>query len=318
MSSARCKQLLGWYRDNARDLPWRNNIEPYPVWVSEIMLQQTRVKTVLSRFAHWLRPFPNIKALASAGVDDVMKAWEGLGYYRRARLLHQSARIIMDRFGGIFPKSFDDILTLPGIGRSTAGAIASVCFDAPYAVLDGNVRRVLRRWYGKPEVAEKRLWQWAQAFVDQATHPGDWNQAMMELGATVCTPKSPDCASCPVAEHCASAFRIEVHAARKMAVAVRNVHWQVHLHTDPERGIWLVRRPAAGIWAGLWSPPIIELRDKPDIPPCHVHTLTHRRLHLYGKVVEHAPAGGGQWVVDIETLALPTGIHRLLAKHGLG
>lgn len=314
MSSARCKFLLTWYQENARRLLWRETSEPYRIWISEIMLQQTQVKTVLPRYQLWFEQFPDIELLAAASSDEVLKAWEGLGYYRRARFIHQAAQRIIVEHGGTFPTVFDDILALPGIGRSTAGAIASFCFAASTPVLDGNVKRVLKRWHGKPKLSDKELWQIAQQTIDAATDPASWNQAMMELGATLCTARNADCGRCPVNQHCASAFQVDYAAESRQAVSVRNVHWQVQLYTCPQKGIWLIQRPASGIWAGLWTPPIIALDAVPDHQPLHIHQLTHRRLHLYPLITEHPPEGEGQWARSIDAFALPTGIHRLLAK----
>ncbi|GMR00642.1 MAG: hypothetical protein BMS9Abin18_1512 [Zetaproteobacteria bacterium] len=315
MSSAQCRLLVAWYEKNARDLPWRRTHEPYVVWISEIMLQQTQVKTVLPRFATWFERFPDITSLATVSLDDVLKAWEGLGYYRRARFLHTAAQRIVSQHEGQFPQAFDDIVALPGIGRSTAGAIASFCFGAHTPVLDGNVKRVLRRWYTMPEATEKDLWARAQQAIDQIQNPALWNQAMMELGATVCSPNTPDCSSCPVSRQCPSAFGTVETARPGKATKVMDVHWRVTLHLHPEKGIWLTRRPASGIWAELWTPPIIELDEPPAQEPTHVHLLTHRRLHLYGEALEAKPSGNGQWVSDITKFALPTGIHRLLKKY---
>ncbi len=320
MSSKRCearaRDLTAWYRRHARDLPWRRTREPYAVWISEVMLQQTQVATVLPRFAAWLARFPDIATLAQAAPDAVLKAWEGLGYYRRARLLHEAARRIMAGHGGRFPEDFDAILGLPGIGRSTAGAIASVCFGQATPVLDGNVRRVLARWHGLPDAKDAALWRLAEAAIMHAPEPGEWNQAMMELGATVCLPRAPGCAACPVARHCASA-RMPAEAMptgrASRPARMRDMHWRVALHLCPERGIWLVQRPASGIWAGLWAPPIVELEAPPARRPDHVHLLSHRRLHLYGEPQAGEPAGSGRWFGALDAVALPTGIHRLLA-----
>jgi len=279
------------------------------------MLQQTQVKTVLPRYAAWFKRFPTITILADAPLDDVLKAWEGLGYYRRARFIHQASMRIKSEFAGRFPHDFDDLLSLPGIGRSTAGAIASFCFNQPTPVLDGNVKRVLRRWHDQPQAADKTLWLLAQQAMDAAADPAVWNQAMMELGATVCGAKSADCNGCPVSEWCISAWQVEAAAEKQPSVVVKEVHWQVDLHICPQKGIWLSQRPDTGIWAGLWTPPITMLDVAPEKAPSHIHLLTHRRLHLYAEMLSRAPSGTGQWVEDISQLALPTGIHRLLEKH---
>jgi A/G-specific adenine glycosylase len=280
------------------------------------MLQQTQVKTVLPRYNDWFEKFPDIASLASVPMDEVLKSWEGLGYYRRARFIHQTARKIVSEHGGIFPEPFDAIMALPGIGRSTAGAIASFSFGQPTPILDGNVKRVLKRWYGNPEATDKQLWTRAQKVIDASGNPADWNQSMMELGAIICLPRSPDCMHCPVNRNCTSAFQpVESGATKK--IAVKHVHWQVALHTCPVKGIWLTQRPDSGIWASLWAPPIIELASPPETPPCHIHMLTHRRLHLYGDRSDSSPAGDGQWFLNFDSIALPTGIHRLLTKHGI-
>ena len=316
MSSARCRALLDWYIDSRRDLPWRHTNEPYRIWISEIMLQQTQVRTVLGRFDPWFERFPDIAALAAASEDAVLKAWEGLGYYRRARNLHRAAAIIMTEHDGAFPDSFEAIRRLPGIGRSTAGAIASICFGLNAPVLDGNVRRVLGRWLGSSDISESELWRMAQQAIDDAHDPAEWNQAMMELGATLCAPRSAACDRCPVSGHCRSAFcsPAEPSAAGR---PLRNLFWQVQLHRCPERGIWLTKRPEDGIWAGLWAPPIVELAEQPTGAPTHVHQLTHRRLHLYAASLAGPPGGEGGWSRELADVALPTGIRRLLAKEAI-
>jgi len=313
LSSARCKALLSWYGEHARRLPWRDSKEPYRIWISEIMLQQTQVKTVLPRYAVWFEAFPDIATLAAASLNDVLKAWEGLGYYRRARFLHQAAQQINDRHQGNFPVHFDDIMALPGIGRSTAGAIASFCFEANTPVLDGNVKRVLRRWHGMPAATDKSLWPLAQQAIDASVMYATWNQSMMELGATLCTAKSADCQHCPVNTHCRSAFHVAIDKEQRKTTTVRDVHWQVQMHLDAQKGIWLSQRPASGIWASLWTPPIIELSQAPTRQPDHIHQLSHRRLHLYAEAQNRPPVGEGIWVSSLEKHALPTGIHRLLA-----
>jgi len=312
LSSARCKALLHWYGEHARRLPWRDTTEPYYIWISEIMLQQTQVKTVAPRYAAWFERFPTVKSLANAQMDDVLKAWEGLGYYRRARFIHQAAQKINNQHGGIFPAEFEAIMALPGIGRSTAGAIASFCFGQNTPVLDANVKRVLKRWHHTPEAKDKTLWPLAQLAIDASLAPAQWNQAMMELGATCCTAKRADCQQCPVNSDCKSAFQVEVSKESHKKVIVRDEHWQVALHIDPQKGLWLTQRPATGIWAGLWTPPIIELSQAPANKPNHIHLLTHRRLHLYAEAQSERPVGAGLWVTNFNAHALPTGIHRLL------
>jgi len=279
------------------------------------MLQQTQVKTVLPRYAEWFDRFPDIRSLAAADPDAVFKAWEGLGYYRRAKFIHAAAKHMVAEHAGVFPQNFDDILKLPGIGRSTAGAIASFCFAARTPVLDGNVKRVLSRWRGVFKASDRELWTLAQQAMDTSNAPADWNQAMMELGATLCSPREPDCGVCPVASFCDSAFEVQskqLQQEKRKPVRVADVYWKVRIHNCPRRGIWLTRRPEKGIWAGLWTPPISEMSEQPENTPDHVHLLTHRRLHLYAEMCPDEPDDVGIWVANLSDHALPTGIRRML------
>jgi A/G-specific adenine glycosylase len=194
--------LLGWYRIEKRDLPWRNTRDPYRIWVSEIMLQQTRVAAVLEHYRKFLKRFSSVRKLAAASEAEVLAAWSGLGYYRRARMLHQASRIVTRDYRAHLPQTADQLRQLPGIGRYTANAIASIGFSEPVAVVDGNVERVLSR-ISEMDLGGEALWTSAQTLLDRK-HPGDFNQAMMELGAVVCVPGVPDCVRCPVKPHCAS------------------------------------------------------------------------------------------------------------------
>ncbi|MDQ6954772.1 MAG: A/G-specific adenine glycosylase [Mariprofundaceae bacterium] len=315
LSSVPCKALLQWYQENLRDLPWRHTTDAYHIWISEIMLQQTQVKTVLPRYKQWFQQFPSIQQLADSPLDDVLKAWEGLGYYRRARFIHAASQQIMNKYHGVFPKQFEGILSLPGIGPSTAGAIASFCFAMNTPVLDGNVKRVLKRWHNQAEIGDKQLWALAQAAIDISKKPALWNQAMMELGATLCQSHSAQCTACPVSTTCKAAFlTLNKNISNKKKVVIKDLFWQINLHIHPEKGIWLQQRPEDGIWPGLWTPPIIELSHQPKKIPCHTHRLTHRRIHLYAKKCHSSPPSEGRWVQQLSQLALPTGIHRALAK----
>src|SRR6185503_9991928 len=198
--------LVGWYRGARRDLPWRRTRDPYAIWVSEVMLQQTRVTVVVPYWQRWMARFPSPAALAGAPLDDVLAAWSGLGYYGRARNLHRGAREVVARYGGRLPDSAGELRTLPGIGRYTAGAIASMAFDRQEPLVDGNVARVLARVFAveedvKSAAGQNRLWQLAADLVPSEA-PGDFNQALMELGATLCAPAAPRCAGCPLAADC--------------------------------------------------------------------------------------------------------------------
>jgi len=303
--------LLQWYRQHARDLPWRHTTDPYRIWISEVMLQQTQVKTVLPRYEAWFALFPDIQTLANAHLDDVLKQWEGLGYYRRARFIHAAAQQIMLQHQGCFPTHFADIMQLRGIGRSTAGAIASFCFKQASPILDANVKRVFSSW-NQGIFTDKQLWQIADEWMDKVAQPDTWNQALMELGASHCQAKKRDCSLCPVSQWCLSAFTPP--PASSKSVAVKDVYWQAELFQCHKQGIWLQQRPETGIWAGLWTPPITILSQKPLQKPAVVHLLTHRRIHLYINQPTQAPQGTGLWTKSWTDFAIPTGIHRLFEQ----
>jgi A/G-specific adenine glycosylase len=256
--------LLDWIAAGRRDLPWRRGRAPYAVWISEVMLQQTQVASVTPYFERWMIRFPSVRALAEAPLDDVLKAWEGLGYYARARNLQAAAREIVARHGGEIPADREALLRLPGVGRYTAGAILSLAFGKAEPILDGNVRRVLCRVDDiadepKAPATERRLWERADALVKTAPagKAGDLNEALMELGALVCTPGKPDCAACPLAKWClAHAHGVEAERPVK-AVRKQTSHYDVTaaLIQDPGGSFLIVRRPAEGLLGGLWGFP---------------------------------------------------------------
>lgn len=253
------ERLLAWYDAHRRELPWRAGEgeapDPYRVWLSEVMLQQTRVETVRPYYERWLERFPTLEALAAAPLDEVLKAWEGLGYYSRARNLHRAVREMAERYGGEVPNEPEALRALPGVGRYTAGAVASIAFGRAAPVVDGNVRRVFARWLDDPDPQEANLWKLAEALV-QGERPGDLNQALMELGATVCTPRAPRCPACPVAEFCASraAGTQEERPARRRQKPLP--HEDTAVAVVERRGrLLLVRRPLGGRLGGMWEFP---------------------------------------------------------------
>ncbi|MCL4693218.1 MAG: A/G-specific adenine glycosylase [Candidatus Hydrogenedentes bacterium] len=252
--------LLAWYRREARDLPWRRTKDPYAVWLSEIMLQQTRVDQGTPYFERFIAAFPTVQALAAAKDAQVLKLWEGLGYYSRARNLHRAAKIVAHEMDGAFPATAEAWRALPGVGRYTAGAIASIAFDEPVAVLDGNVIRVLSRIFDITESTDDtrtrdRLWEIAETLVPQKS-PGDFNQAMMELGARVCTPRAPQCAECPVRLHCDALSKgvQEQRPVRKKKAATP--HYEYVVGVIPKNGRYLLaKRPDNGLLGGMWEFP---------------------------------------------------------------
>ena len=257
--------LLGWYAHNKRDLPWRgDDVSAYGTWVSEIMLQQTQVVTVRDYWTRWMATFPDVEALASAELEQVLEMWSGLGYYRRARLLHEGARHVVEELGGQMPETAKELLALPGVGPYTAGAIASIAFGEAAPLVDGNVERVFARWRalgGDPKGKEnqKTFWAIARELVDEGD-PSSFNQALMELGATVCTPKNPSCLLCPVRASCAALEEGDVtkYPGKRVRKAPKKVALQTCVVTAGEgeaREVLLVKRPDEGIWAGLLEPP---------------------------------------------------------------
>jgi len=283
--------LLQYYDRFRRDLPWRGETDPYRILVSEIMLQQTRVETVLRYYESWLKRFPTLGALASANSREVLKAWEGLGYYRRARNLHSAARRIRELPGGHFPTSYRDLRQLPGVGQYTAGAVASIGFGEIVPAVDGNVRRVLARLFDKREPRARWLNRTAAELVDK-DRPGDWNQALMELGAMICSPKNPRCEDCPVQLWCTAheqGTQALSPAGIRRAPAREIVFLLVILQTE-EGEVMLVRRPDKGLLAGMWAFPEKELPKPLDCSTTSRDRAIRLAMTLGAEVVGHASA----------------------------
>jgi A/G-specific adenine glycosylase len=339
--------LVAWQREHGRhDLPWQNTRDAYRVWLSEIMLQQTQVSTVIPYYARFLERFPTVAALAAAPIDDVMSLWAGLGYYSRARNLHRCAQAVIEQHGGEFPASAERLAELPGIGRSTAAAIAAFSFGVRETILDGNVKRVLARVFGiegfpGEKKIENAMWLLAESLLPPDGDAGmdAYTQGLMDLGATLCTRGRPDCARCPFAGHCvanATGRQRELPAARpRKAVPVRHT-----LMLVMRRGtqVWLERRPPSGIWGGLWSLPegedtatLARIAERIGIHDSAVelqpltplsHTFTHFRLEiepllldlpLAAKTLQLADAEAG-WIAlaDLDSVGLPAPVKKLL------
>jgi A/G-specific adenine glycosylase len=270
------KALVSWFEENQRPLPWRSTYDPYHVWVSEVMLQQTQVETALPYYERFIRELPTLEALAVADEPRVLTLWAGLGYYRRAKNLMAAARVVVEKHGGKVPSDYDALLELPGVGQYMAGAILSIAFNKPYPVVDGNVRRVLSRWYGWTEENPKALWD-AAARVAREAEPRLVNQAIMELGAKVCSFKSPRCLICPVQGGCV-AFRTgmqdKIPPVKKRPATV-HVHLFAVVHKKGDR---YLMKPVDGMWE---FPMYSELPsggfDK--VGQCR-HTITHHRLDV--------------------------------------
>lgn len=334
-------RLIRWQESHGRhDLPWQGGRDPYRVWLSEIMLQQTQVASVIPYYHRFLARFPNIAALAAASQDEVLAYWSGLGYYSRARNLHRAAQEIVARHGGIFPAEFEQILALPGIGRSTAAAIGVFAFGKRRAILDGNVKRVLARYFaveGHPgeKGVEAQLWRTAENLLPQRGVEA-YTQGLMDLGATVCTRNRPHCAECPVERDCIAhgqGRQNELPSPRPRKVLPERETTMLLLLSEGR--IFLEKRPPTGVWGGMWSFPEIAPGDDPrqagrarfgfetgllEPLPAMRHTFTHFRLHIEPQCLEvqgiqlHAHQSGGMWMGMQEALgaAIPAPVRKLL------
>jgi A/G-specific adenine glycosylase len=318
------RALLRWYDKHRRDMPWRKTHDPYRIWLSEIMLQQTRVAAVLEHYRIFLERFPTVEALAAASEDAVLAAWSGLGYYRRARMLHRCAKELAQNHGGQFPQRAEALRTLPGIGRYTAAAIASIAFDEPIAVVDGNVERVLERLTGC-DLKQPQTWQHAQSLLS-ASRPGDFNQSMMELGATVCLPRDPKCPVCPVRKWCVtkqSKITMERRApppGGPPPTPSRQVKKEICCVLNQRDGhIRLVQRPRkSSLMPGMWELP--RLSQKPHRTPAsapwrtfrHSITITNYTVHVRQS---SAPTAKGKWIPVANISHLPiTGLARKILR----
>ena len=338
-------RLVAWQKTHGRNsLPWQNTRDPYRVWLSEIMLQQTQVTTVLDYYARFLGRFPSVNDLAKAAPDDVLALWSGLGYYSRARNLHRCAQDVVALHGGQFPGSAELLLTLPGIGPSTAAAIASFCFAERVAILDGNVKRVLTRVLAfSDDLAsgknEKQLWAMATSMLPEdnlsQTMPR-YTQAVMDLGATICTSRKPQCLICPVQDICCSFAEDE---PEKYPVKTKKLkrsanHLSLLWAERPDGAVWLERRPASGIWGGLYCLPVFDTneellaflpsrsRSRIQHLPTFKHVLTHKDMHLSPVLAgfsahQKMPSTDGvvgRWFLPGEwpLLGLPAPIRKLL------
>jgi A/G-specific adenine glycosylase len=307
--------LLTWYDVHRRELPWRCDADPYRVWVSEIMLQQTRVAAVVEHYARFLRKFPTVQALAAAREASVLAVWSGLGYYHRARRLHQAAKLVARQRRGIFPCTAEEWRQLPGIGRYTAAAIASIAFGEAVAVVDGNVERVLDRMFAAAE-GKEAAWQRVEALLDRE-RPGDFNQAMMELGATVCTPRAPQCPLCVLHPWCVSrgANPARPQPARKRKQLIYGL-------ARRNGSVLLVQRPAnASLMAGMWELPAFSFAPHNGGEPMaklrHAITDTDYEVSVFAVAPAkfHASMVHGRWFARRQWERLPlTGLARKILR----
>jgi len=322
-------RLVAWQTIHGRNnLPWQNSDDPYKVWLSEIMLQQTQVTTVLGYYQRFLARFPTVSALAEAKDEDVMSLWAGLGYYARARNLLACARRVVHDHGGQFPDTIAGLTALPGIGRSTAGAILSLASDIAQPIMDGNVKRVFARYFGIHgypglPLIEKQFWALAHAHLPGEKKVRKYNQGLMDLGATVCNRSKPLCMHCPLSGQC-EAYRqgtVNELPTSKPPVVRKQEHYRVVLRTSGQ-GVWLELRTGRGVWSGLWMAPMEKL-PTPLETQCLVHELTHRRYCLYPQVetvsseMFEAQTAGRWFTLPLSADApVPACLPRLLALSG--
>ncbi len=337
------QRLVDWQRQHGRhDLPWQQSRDPYRVWLSEIMLQQTQVSTVMGYYQRFLDRFPAVSDLAAASLDEVLGLWSGLGYYSRARNLHACAQRVEAEFQGAFPTDMANLQSLPGIGPSTAAAIASLCFEAREAIMDGNVKRVLSRFHGfdldlSISVHDKQLKQLAVADLPDASHDMPaYTQGLMDLGATLCTQRKPDCPRCPMREDCValSEGRPEHYPVktRKIKRSAQSI-WLLCAVTEAGE-VWLQQRPVQGVWGSLFTQPLFDseealraalparLNTSLQFDDAFVHVLTHKDLHLHPVRLKLALAeklGEGAWynAQQWPSMGLPAPVRQLLAKQAV-
>jgi A/G-specific adenine glycosylase len=316
------KTLLDWYQAHGRhDLPWQNQ-SPYHVWLSEIMLQQTQVATVLPYYHRFISLFPSIEHLATAPIDEILKMWAGLGYYHRARNLHKTAQIIIGDYAGQFPQTLNELKKLPGIGASTAAAILSQAFDLPFAILDGNVKRVLARFFGiESAIDDKNTLNALQALADECMPQKNcqaYTQAIMDMGATCCKPKNPQCTRCPLQEKC-QAFqlqKIESIPQKGKTLKRKEQNFDFIAYINSQQEIFLVQRHDKGIWPQLWCFP----EGKNDLLITRTsHELTHIRMNIavYLEEIKTSDAPNhGVWVSESNwhQFGLPKAIQSLITK----
>lgn len=322
--------ISDWYRLNARDLPWRNTKNPYFIWLSEVILQQTRVDQGMNYYLKFIENYPVLNQLANADEESVLKLWQGLGYYSRARNLHKTAQQVRDEYGGEFPKTYSEIIQLKGIGPYTAAAISSFAFDLPHAVVDGNVYRVLSRYYGIDEPIDtgkgKKLFQELADSLIPASAPALFNQAVMEFGAMQCVPNNPDCESCVLKQSCASAFnpeQIKKLPVKKGKTKVRKRYFH-YLHIEKEGSIALDQRTQKDVWEKLYEFPLIEsdndaapkaFRDSALLCYQTKHILSHQHIYAFFYRTELPDIHGLKLNFVAKDKLHDYPIHRLMEKY---
>ena len=308
-------KVSSWYRGHGRhNLPWRKNITPYRIWISEIMLQQTQVNTAIDYFNKFMKRYPNLKSIKSAKEDDIYALWSGLGYYRRASYIFRAKELIHKDFNGQMPDDFDSLLSLPGIGRSTAGAILSIAFKKPYPILDANVKKVIARIFHKKKFNEKEFWHLSESLLDKKdifSH----QQGIMDIGAQLCMPKKPHCALCPIQNDCISNKLNSYVNLEKRKPNKKEVFLQFNLFSQGEK-YFLSKSDDLGFWKNLWIPPV-DVVEKCNFDI--VHQLSHRSLKIvFNEQTNIRPDIEGKWFSreELKTIGIPKPISDRLLLNG--
>jgi A/G-specific adenine glycosylase len=313
------ESLCRWFVKAQRQMPWRQTADPYKIWISEVMLQQTQVKTVIEYYLKFTQRFPTIKSLADANENEVLSLWSGLGYYSRARNLHKGAKYLLEKHQGNFPQTLEEALEIPGVGPYTAGAVLSIAYDLPVPVVDGNVQRVFSRLYLKTESPEKLtlfFWEKARELIKNVKSSKIYNQALMELGATVCTKYDPKCGSCPINKYCEAykqGLQNEIPRAKKRQ-SQKNLHWVGYLYQQGDK--FYLEKGKMRWWQEMWHFPVEETSlknakkiykdaiKKNQALNRHIHYVTHHKIHLY-PVVSQKKLKSKDWFTKEEILKMP-------------
>ena len=309
------EKISNWYVENGRqNLPWRYSISPYRVWISEIMLQQTQVNTAIAYFERFMAKYPDLQTIKKASEDDIYNLWSGLGYYRRASFIFQAKELIHAKFKGEMPDNYDDLVSLPGVGKSTAGAILSIAFNKPYPILDANVKKVISRIFFKKNFEEKIFWNLSEDLLDKK-NIFNFQQGVMDVGAQLCLPKNPRCNLCPVSKDCQSNLMNEFPLLSKKSVKRKKEFLEFQLIQKNQK-YFMTKENKLGYWANLWMPPVlIANHQKAEI----IHKLSHRELNINFKNSNKKPKNiQGKWFhkKELALIAIPKPIFNRLLIDG--
>ena len=309
------QKISNWYVENGRqNLPWRYGISPYRIWISEVMLQQTQVNTAITYFERFMAKYPDLETIKNATEDDIYNLWSGLGYYRRANYIFQAKELIHNKFKGEMPDNYDELISLPGIGRSTAGAILSIAFNKPYPILDANVKKVISRIFFKKDFEEKIFWNLSEDILDKK-NIFNFQQGVMDLGSQLCLPKNPKCNLCPVNNNCQSNLRREFPLLSKKSIKKKKEFLEFQLIQKNQK-YFMTKENKLGYWANLWMPPVLTTNhQKAEI----VHKLSHRELNINFRNSNKKPKNiEGKWFhkKELALIAIPKPIFNRLLMDG--